>query len=72
MSQVLLEFYDKDDLNLLLSFAKRLNVNIISVKSDKKENTRESLILEMSKDALFQADISEITDDFKHIDKEQL
>lgn len=72
MSQVLLEFYDKDDLNLLLSFAKRLNVNIISVKSDKKENTRESLILEMSKDPLFQADILEITNDFKHIDKEQL
>jgi hypothetical protein len=71
MSQVLLEFYDKDDLNLLLSFAKRLNVNIISIKSDKKEGTRESYLLEMSKDKLFQADISEITDDFKHIDKEQ-
>ena len=34
MSQIVLEFSNREDLALLLSLAKRLNANVVSVKSD--------------------------------------
>ncbi len=75
MSQLTLEFSNRDDLALLLSFAKRLNVHIVSLKSSvsiKSVNNRQALLIQAANDPLFLADIAEITDDFKHIDNELL
>jgi hypothetical protein len=61
---------------LLLSFAKRLNAYVISVKlsepSSNATNTRRAMLQQAANDPLFLADIAEITEDFKHIDKELL
>lgn len=75
MSQVVLEFSNREDLALLLSLAKRLNAHIISIKSDKpnyEKNNRLLLLQQAANDPLFLADIAEVTTDFKHIDKEHL
>lgn len=70
MSQVVLEFSNGEDLNLLLSLAKRLNAHILSVKSDSSvegKNNRRILLEQAANDPLFLADVAEITNDFKHI-----
>ena len=75
MSQVVLEFSNREDLNLLLSLAKRLNAHVLSVKSDaplEEKNNRRILLEEAANDPLFLADVAEITDDFKYIDNENL
>jgi hypothetical protein len=72
MSQVVLELANQEDLNLLLSLAKRLNLHVVSVKSDSKKESiknRRAIIQKMANDPLFIADVSDITEDFKHIDK---
>ena len=58
-----------------LALAKRLNANVVSVKSDgtlQKKNNRHFLLQQAANDPLFLADIAEISDDFKHVDTEQL
>ena len=75
MSQIVLEFSNREDLALLLSLAKRLNANVLSVKSDgtiQEKNNRHFLLQQAANDPLFLADIAEISDDFKHVDTEQL
>ena len=77
MSQVILELSNREDLTLLLSFAKRLNVHIVSVKSQVPFQTqtadrRRALLQQAANDPLFLADIAEITDDFKHVDSEHV
>ena len=70
MSQVVLEFSNGEDLNLLLSLAKRLNAHNLSVKSDSSvegKNNRRILLEQADNDPLFLADVAEITNDFKHI-----
>jgi hypothetical protein len=75
MGQITLEFSNREDLTLLLSFAKRLNVHIVSVKSNdekKSVGSRRLLLQQAANDPLFLADIAEITDDFKFSDSESL
>jgi hypothetical protein len=71
MSQVILELSDKNDLELLLAFAKRLDVRIISVKNIKKER-KMSLMREIVKDPIFLEDMAHLANDFVHVDKEGL
>jgi hypothetical protein len=71
MSQVILELSDKNDLELLLAFAKRLDVRIISVKNIKKER-KMSLMREIVKDPIFLEDMAQLANDFVHVDKEGL
>jgi hypothetical protein len=75
MGQITLEFSNREDLTLLLSFAKRLNVHIVSVKSNDENNSansRRMILQQAANDPLFLADIAEITDDFKFSDNELL
>ena len=75
MSQIVLEFSNREDLALLLSLAKRLNANVLSVKSDgtiQEKNNRHFLLQQAANDPLFLADIGEISDDFKHVDTEHI
>jgi hypothetical protein len=75
MGQITLEFSNREDLTLLLSFAKRLNVHVVSVKSNdenKTANSRRMILQQAANDPLFLADIAEITDDFKFSDSELL
>ena len=67
MGQIVLEFSNREDLALLLSLAKRLNANVLSVKSDgtiQEKNNRHFLLQQAANDPLFLADIAEISDDF--------
>ena len=75
MGQLTLEYSNREDLAFLLSFAKRLNVPIISIISNDIKSpvdNRRALLQQAANDPLFLADIAEITDDFKHIDSELL
>ena len=75
MSQVVLEFANREDLNLLLSFAKRLNAHIVSVKSSdsfQPTNKGRAMLQQAANDPLFLADIAEITNDFQYSDNELL
>ncbi len=75
MSQITLEFSNPEDFALLLSFAKRLNAHIVSVKSndaiDSTDNRR-AILQQAANDPLFLADIAEVTDDFRDVDNESL
>ena len=73
MSQVVLEFSNQNDLALLLSFAKRLKVKVVSIKRTAKENDAKPLpdervarMEKAAKDPLFLADIEEVMHDFAH------
>ena len=77
MSQVILELSNKEDLVLLLSFAKRLNMNVLSVRStdaavqpNATSDARLSLMQEAANDPLFLADMEEVMADFEHSDRE--
>ena len=75
MSQITLEFTDNEDLTLLLSFAKRLKANVVSVVSNDSKPTltsRRALLQKAASDPLFLADIAEISHDFHHSDSETL
>ncbi len=75
MNQLTLEFSNREDLALLLSFAKRLNAYVISVKLSEHSNpinTRRAMLQQAANDPLFLADIAEVTEDFKHLDNELL
>ncbi len=75
MSQVVLEFSNQNDLALLLSFAKRLEVKVISVKNDLKEKHADDRLARMkkaSKDPLFLADIEAVKNDFAHADQDEI
>ncbi len=75
MGQLTLEFANREDLALLLSFAKRLNIHIVSLTSNDLINpidSRRVLLQQAAKDPLFLADIVVITDDFKYSDAELL
>lgn len=70
MGQLTLEYANREDLAFLLSFAKRLNVNIISVVSNdikSPADNRRAMLQQAANDPLFLADIADVTDDFKHI-----
>lgn len=67
MSQVVLEFSNREDLTLLLSFAKRLNAHIVSVKSNDVSqpiNKSRAMLQQAANDPLFLTDIAAITADF--------
>lgn len=72
MRQVLIEFNNKQDLNLVISFAKRLNGNVISINTDQNNKTKSAIALlkKASLDQLFLEDINEIETDFKYSDSE--
>lgn len=78
MSQVILEFSNQDDLMLLLSFAKRLNVRVISVNKERKApgkkaaDERLALMQQAAQDPLFLTDVAEVMDDFTHADQDEL
>jgi hypothetical protein len=75
MSQLTLEFSNREDLALLLSFAKRLKVHIVSVVTNEAKtpiDNRRTLMQQAANDPLFLADIAEVSNDFKHIDRELL
>ena len=79
MSQVVLEFSNQHDLALLLSFAKRLEVRVVSIKRTLKERNekplpddRMALMQKASKDPLFLADIEEVVSDFAQADQDDL
>ncbi|MBK6993773.1 MAG: hypothetical protein KA138_07000 [Saprospiraceae bacterium] len=79
MSQVVLEFSNQNDLALLLSFAKRLEVRVISVKKSLKEHNekpfhddRLARMQKASKDPLFLADVEEVMNDFSHADQDEI
>jgi len=62
-------------LQLLLSFAKRLNVRILSVSGLKKNSNVVSdpcltLLRQAANDPLFQSDVEEVLEDFSHADNE--
>jgi hypothetical protein len=73
MSQLTLEFTNREDLALLLSFAKRLKVHVVSVVTNDSKtpsDNRLSLMKKAANDPLFLADIAEVTNDFKSTDGE--
>ena len=77
MSQVVLELDNRDDLALLLSLVRRLNINIVTVRpSPKKTSKRASKadcierMRRAASDPLFLADIEEVAADFEHSDNE--
>ena len=75
MGQLTLEYSNREDLAFILSFAKRLNVPVISVLPNSSENIaeqRRAMLQKAANDPLFLADVAEVTDDFKHIDGELL
>jgi hypothetical protein len=75
MGQLTLEYSNREDLAFILSFAKRLNVPVISVSPNYSENIaeqRRAMLQKAANDPLFLADIADVTDDFKHIDGESL
>ncbi len=75
MGQLTLGYSTQEDLAFILSFAKRLNVPIISVLPNYSENVaekRHAILQKAANDPLFLADVAEVTDDFKHIDGELL
>ena len=77
MSQVVLELDNRDDLALLLSLVRRLNINVVAVRpSSQKESkpaNKKDRIARMRKaasDPLFLADVEEVAADFEHSDSE--
>lgn len=79
MSQVVLEFSNQNDLALLLSFAKRLKVKVISITRTGKEkdtaslqDERLALMEKAAKDPLFLADVQEVANDFAHADQDEI
>jgi hypothetical protein len=75
MSQVVIEFNNYNDLNMVVTLAKRLNGNILSMKNDTEElkkSAKMNLMKKARKDQLFLTDINEIEFDFKYIDSESL
>jgi DNA-binding protein len=74
MSQLTLEFSNKEDLNLVLSVVKRLNIQIVSLKStgdsQMSAQDRISILQKQSRDEQYIAETEEITSDFIHVDKE--
>ncbi len=74
MSQITLESVSQEDIDLLLSFAKRLKVRVVAVKTNgviKILENRKSDMKKAALDPLFLSDIAEVTNDFKIIDGEQ-
>ncbi len=76
MSQVVLEFSNQNDLELLLSFAKRLGAKILSINTPQHlapksiSNKKYLLMQKAANDPLFQSDVQEMMDDFTHADLE--
>lgn len=76
MSQLTLEFSNNEDLNLVLSVARRLNVQVVSLKTtgDRKMSAKDrvSILKKQARDEQFIGQTEEITRDFIHVDKELL
>lgn len=80
MSQIVLEFSNQDDLMLLLTFAKRLNATVISVKkvdakvpsSQTAVSQQLALMQQAANDPLFLEDVEEVMADFAYADSEEL
>ncbi|HMP28830.1 MAG TPA: hypothetical protein PKD85_04475 [Saprospiraceae bacterium] len=74
MSQLTLEFSNKDDLNLVLSVARRLKAEVLYIKSDDDEilanKDRKVMLQKQSIDSQFLTDVNEITMDFINADLE--
>lgn len=74
MSQITLESVSQEDIDLLLSFAKRLKVRVVAVKTNRATQileNRKSAMKKAALDPLFLSDIAEVSNDFKYIDGEQ-
>ena len=74
MCQVMLESNNDDDLALLLSLVRRLNIKVVTVspssQAGSKSSSREDRIARMrmaASDPLFLADIEEVSVDFEQI-----
>jgi hypothetical protein len=70
MSQVILESSNREDLDLILTFAKRLKINVISINSvdtEIKLQNRRLILQKAANDPLYLADIAEITNNFSHL-----
>ncbi len=79
MSQVVLEFSNQNDLALLLSFAKRLEVRVVSVKRSIKKDGERTLhddkmafMQKAGSDPLFLADVEDVMHDFAHADQDEI
>ena len=78
MNQVILEFSDQNDLMLLLSFAKRLDAKVVSIKKSRKSFAKEAtdgrmrLMQIAAQDPLFLTDVREVMEDFAHADQDEL
>lgn len=74
MSQLTLEFSNKDDLNLVLSVARRLKAEVLCIKSDDDEilanKDRKVMLQKQSIDSQFLTDVNEVTMDFINADLE--
>ncbi len=72
----MLEFSNQNDLDLLLSFAKRLKVKVVSIKKDvlKKpsQDHRAQIMKKAATDPLFLADVENVMSDFAHADQDDV
>jgi putative cell wall-binding protein len=71
MSQILLKSDNKADIDLLLAFARRLNIGVVEVNEAESLNLASEwkqkikLMGKAADDPLFLSDIAEVLDDFK-------
>ncbi len=62
---------NQQDLMLLLSLVKRLDIKVITVNEvQQTENDKMTLMQQAVNDPLFLADVETIADEFKHVDSE--
>jgi hypothetical protein len=75
MSQILLKSDNKADIDLLLAFARRLNIGVVELseadilKRASERMQKVKLMREAADDPLFLSDIAEVVDDFKYADE---
>lgn len=76
MSQILLKSENKADIDLLLAFARRLNIGVVevneaeSLKLASEWKQKLQLMGKAADDPLFLPDIAEVLDDFKYADED--
>lgn len=73
MSQLILQTDNQQDLMLLLSLVKRLDIKVVAVNEvQQTENDKLALMQQAANDPLFLADVETTGDEFKHVDSEQI
>ncbi|MBX2928384.1 MAG: hypothetical protein KF852_11155 [Saprospiraceae bacterium] len=76
MSQILLKSDNKADIDLLLAFARRLNIGVVevneaeSLKLASEWKQKLKLMGKAADDPLFLSDVAEVLDDFKYADED--